>query len=46
MPPTAAYQIVHDALHFDGNTSFNLGSFTTTWMEPEALLSNLINISA
>lgn len=36
MPPTAAYQIVHDALHFDGNTSFNLGSFTTTWMEPEA----------
>lgn len=36
MPAAAAYQLVHDALHFDGITAFNLASFTTTWMEPEA----------
>lgn len=37
MPADAAYQLIHDALHFDGRTAFNIGSFTTTWMEPEAI---------
>ncbi|HEX3012194.1 MAG TPA: glutamate decarboxylase [Syntrophomonadaceae bacterium] len=44
MPAKAAYQLVHDALHFDGLTAFNLASFCTTWMEPEAdqlILENL-----
>src|SRR5208337_1415820 len=36
MPADVAYQIVHDELYMDGNTAFDLGSFTTTWMEPEA----------
>lgn len=36
MPSNAAYQLIHDALHFDGITAFNIGSFSTTWMEPEA----------
>ena len=36
MPAKAAYQLIHDALHFDGLTTFDIGSFTTTWMEPEA----------
>ncbi|HZK87440.1 MAG TPA: glutamate decarboxylase [Syntrophomonas sp.] len=36
MPANAAYQLIHDALQFDGLTAFNIGSFTTTWMEPEA----------
>lgn len=36
MPADVAYQIIHDELYLDGNTAFDLGSFTTTWMEPEA----------
>jgi glutamate decarboxylase len=36
MPANAAYQLIHDALHFDGLSAFNIGSFTTTWMDPEA----------
>jgi glutamate decarboxylase len=36
MPAEVAYQIIHDELYLDGNTAFDLGSFTTTWMEPEA----------
>jgi glutamate decarboxylase len=36
MPARAAYQLVHDELHLDGNPSLNLASFVTTWMEPEA----------
>jgi len=40
MPAEAAYQLVHDELNLDGNAAFDLGSFTTTWMEPEA--ENLI----
>ncbi|OPX85738.1 MAG: Glutamate decarboxylase [Pelotomaculum sp. PtaB.Bin104] len=36
MPANAAYQLIHDALHFDGRTAFDIGSFTTIWMEPEA----------
>ncbi|MGD0622246.1 MAG: glutamate decarboxylase [Thermacetogeniaceae bacterium] len=36
MPADVAYQIIHDELYMDGNTAFDLGSFTTTWMEPEA----------
>ncbi|HUW65122.1 MAG TPA: glutamate decarboxylase [Spirochaetia bacterium] len=35
MPANAAYQLVHDELNLDGNSAFDLGSFTTTWMEPE-----------
>jgi glutamate decarboxylase len=35
MPADVAYQIIHDELSMDGNTAFDLGSFTTTWMEPE-----------
>lgn len=44
MPSKAAYQLLHDELNFDGNAAFDLGSFTTTWMEPEAdkiILENL-----
>jgi len=36
MPAQAAYQLVHDEMNLDGNAAFDLGSFTTTWMEPEA----------
>lgn len=36
MPANAAYQLIHDELNLDGNCAFDLGSFTTTWMEPEA----------
>jgi glutamate decarboxylase len=36
MPPTAAYQLVHDELMLDGNARLNLATFVTTWMEPEA----------
>ncbi|MGD0153478.1 MAG: glutamate decarboxylase [Thermacetogeniaceae bacterium] len=35
-PASVAYQIIHDELNLDGITAFDLGSFTTTWMEPEA----------
>lgn len=45
MPSNAAYQLVHDELNLDGNTSLNLASFVTTWMEPEAdkLIAENIN---
>jgi hypothetical protein len=36
MPADAAYQLVADVLNLDGKTAFDLGSFTATWMEPEA----------
>jgi len=36
MPPTAAYNIIHDELALDGNSRLNLATFVTTWMEPEA----------
>jgi glutamate decarboxylase len=36
LPANAAYQLIHDALNLDGRTAFDIGSFTTTWMEPEA----------
>ncbi|MEV0979819.1 glutamate decarboxylase [Streptomyces sp. NPDC049915] len=36
MPPTTAYQLVHDELMLDGNSRLNLATFVTTWMEPEA----------
>ena len=38
MPARAAYQLIHDELNLDGNPAFNLASFVTTWMEPEANL--------
>ncbi len=36
MLPQTAYNIVHDELMLDGNSRFNLATFVTTWMEPEA----------
>jgi glutamate decarboxylase len=36
MSADAAYQLVHDELHLDGNPVLNLASFVTTWMEPQA----------
>jgi glutamate decarboxylase len=36
MLPRTAYDIVHDELIIDGNSRFNLATFVTTWMEPEA----------
>jgi glutamate decarboxylase len=36
MSAEAAYQLVHDELHLDGNPSLNLASFVTSWMEPQA----------
>jgi len=42
MDSNAAYQIVHDELNIDGNTSLNLASFVTTWMEDGA--QKLINV--
>lgn len=36
MSPRSAYEIVHDELMIDGNSRFNLATFVTTWMEPEA----------
>jgi len=36
LPPTTAYQIVHDELMLDGNARLNLATFVTTWMEPQA----------
>src|SRR5688572_11975762 len=38
MQPATAYQIVHDEVSMDGNARFNLATFVTTWMEPEASL--------
>jgi glutamate decarboxylase len=36
LPPSAAYQLVHDELMLDGNARLNLATFVTTWMEPQA----------
>ncbi|WP_405807001.1 glutamate decarboxylase [Streptomyces sp. NBC_00210] len=36
LPPSTAYQLVHDELMLDGNSRLNLATFVTTWMEPEA----------
>ncbi|MEU6987020.1 glutamate decarboxylase [Streptomyces sp. NPDC046324] len=36
VPPTSAYQLVHDELMLDGNSRLNLATFVTTWMEPQA----------
>ena len=36
LPPTTAYQVVHDELMLDGNARLNLATFVTTWMEPQA----------
>lgn len=36
MDASTAYQIVHDEVSMDGNARFNLATFVTTWMEPEA----------
>ena len=38
MPPSVAFQIIHDELMLDGNARLNLATFVTTWMEPEAEL--------
>src|SRR5271167_1278536 len=36
MPPSTAYRLIHDELIFDGSSRFNLATFCSTWMEPEA----------
>jgi glutamate decarboxylase len=36
MPPGTAYHLIHDELIFDGSSRFNLATFCSTWMEPEA----------
>ncbi len=36
MLPESAYQLVHDELILDGNSRFNLATFVTTIMEPQA----------
>ncbi|MFD3307866.1 glutamate decarboxylase [Streptomyces sp. NPDC058694] len=36
LPPSTAYQLVHDELMLDGNSRLNLATFVTTWMEPQA----------
>ncbi|MFF8613690.1 glutamate decarboxylase [Streptomyces sp. NPDC015350] len=36
MPPSIAYNLVHDELMLDGNSRLNLATFVTTWMEPQA----------
>ncbi len=36
MLPRTAYDLIHDELILDGNSRFNLATFVTTWMEPEA----------
>jgi glutamate decarboxylase len=36
MPPATAYHLIHDELIFDGSSRFNLATFCSTWMEPEA----------
>lgn len=38
MLPQTAYNLIHDELMLDGNSRFNLATFVTTWMEPEARL--------
>ena len=36
MSPNTAYHLIHDELILDGSSRFNLATFCTTWMEPEA----------
>jgi glutamate decarboxylase len=36
MLPQTAYEIVRDEVMLDGNARFNLATFVTTWMDPEA----------
>ena len=36
MAPGTAYNLIHDELILDGSSRFNLATFCTTWMEPEA----------
>ena len=36
MLPESAYQLIHDELILDGNSRFNLATFVTTIMEPQA----------
>ncbi|MEU6219966.1 glutamate decarboxylase [Streptomyces sp. NPDC047022] len=36
LPPSVAYQLVHDELMLDGNSRLNLATFVTTWMEEQA----------
>jgi len=36
MDASAAYHIIHDQLILDGNSSQNMATFVTSWMEPEA----------
>ncbi len=36
VPPSVAYQLIHDELLLDGSSRLNLATFVTTWMEPEA----------
>ncbi len=36
MLPRTAYDLIHDELILDGNSRYNLATFVTTWMEPEA----------
>ena len=36
MAPTTAYNLIHDELILDGSSRFNLATFCSTWMEPEA----------
>ncbi len=36
MAPQTAYDLIHDELIMDGNSRYNLATFVTTWMEPEA----------
>src|SRR6478736_2554271 len=36
MLPQTAFEIVRDEVMLDGNARFNLATFVTTWMDPEA----------
>jgi glutamate decarboxylase len=36
MAPGTAYNLIHDELIVDGSSRFNLATFCSTWMEPEA----------
>jgi glutamate decarboxylase len=36
MAPNTAYHLIHDELIVDGSSRFNLATFCSTWMEPEA----------
>ncbi len=36
MAPGTAYHLIHDELIVDGSSRFNLATFCSTWMEPEA----------